>query len=345
MKSFIFTVAMMEQNGDQTVGWIGVHRSDGEWCVSWYEANQADEEAAAREEGVFIYRGEALRQAKESCLEYIRNKENQGYRLAFPIRIGEGNQRAGSSLTEFDYYSEIHYDNECYEQLRQWRFKTAQDKKVSPFIVATNRLLKQLSTFLPHNEQEAVQLHGFSTNKWNQYGSDIVEIISKYDRLHAFPLDWVHHQVVIDDFENWKEEQTLAKQQKNKDFQDQWKREKTALLEGIQKGLSLEQVSGNSNQPISTVLKRMERLQEEGYEVLPWLEKEVETIADLSNLIAAAQELGTTYAKPVFLRLYENSPNNEARLKYDQIRTVFTYLKAIKIENEAQRHMKNASNL
>jgi hypothetical protein len=337
MKSFIFTVAMTEKNRDQTAGWIGVHRLNGQWYVCWYEVTEADEEVLPTAEGELIYQGTAIHQAKQACLEHIRIKENNGYRLAFPIRIGAGNTRPGSSLTELDYYSELHFDAECYEKLRQWRYNMAQERKVSPFIVATNRLLKQISAFLPYFEHEAVQLYGFSTNKWNQYGSDIVEITNKYDRQHTFPLDWVHEQVLSEHFEEWKEQQRLDKEQKENDFQEQWSREKKAILEGMEQGLSLQQLCRNLNRSASTVLKRIERLQDEGYEALSWLEKEVDTIADLSDMIAAAHELGTTYAKPVLQRLYDDLSNDEIRSKYDQIRTVFTYLKSMKIEKEAHK--------
>lgn len=336
MKDWIFVVAMSEAASGETVGWVGVDRLEGEWLTCWYEMDYTDSSRWPEGEGKLFYRGDSLEKARESCLVLIKAKEVEGYRLSFPVRLSGKANQSNVALTVLDYYCDQNYNADCYDELRRWRFKIAQDKRISSFIISSNRLLKQLATFLPYDEKEARQLSGMGENRWRQYGSDIIQITLKYEREHNFPLDWVLARISEDDFALWKEKQLMEREERRLGLQEQKRRDQKMILESIQEGLSLEGISKNLSQPSSTVLKKIEELSEDGYDLSPWLENEVKGVEDHQEIIAAAQELGTNYAKPVFQKLYDGVPNEEAWVKYDQIRTVFAYLRSIeKVERAA----------
>jgi hypothetical protein len=342
MKDWIFIVAMSEAGSGETVGWVGVDRMEGHWFTSWYASPTSGTSEWPGGEGELFYRGESVDKAKESCLELIKLKEAAGYRLSFPVRLsGKGNQ-GNPQLTVLDYYCEQHYNAECFDELRRWRFKVAQEKRISAFIIASNRLLKQMATFLPYDESEAKELSGMGENRWKQHGLGFISVTQKYEREHDFPLNWVEAKVSTDDFAAWKEKQLAEREEKRLSLQEQKLREQKLILESLNEGLSLEGISKNLSQSPSMVLKKIGGLSEEGYDILPWLESEIKLIDDRSEIISAAQELGTTYAKPVFARLYEGVPNEEAWVKYDQIRTVFAYLRSLKPVGNEQVELKEA---
>lgn len=332
MNKWQFLVAMNSKESERA-GWVGVIRNSQQWIAGWYPRDPRDTEGWPTGEGEHFYTGDMLNQAKEACLELIQKKEAEGYSLSFPIRF---TNKPGQwhNLTVFDYYSDQHCNPDCYEELRKWRFQKAQELKVSPFIVATNRLLKQVAAFMPYTEAEAKQLNGMGVNKWMRYGKEIVEIVKQYERNHQFPLQWVFNEVQEDAFAQWKDQQRIAKEQRQRELEEQARRDQKTILECMAAGKSLEHISKEVNQSISAVLKHIEVLREEGYAVLPWLEREVEKIEELSKIVAVAGEYGTVYAKPIFQKLYSDVPNDEAWMKYDQIRTVFAYMRSLVSEKQ-----------
>lgn len=332
MKKWVFVVSMTKQQSDQAAGWVGVCRDEGGWKTCWCNANALNREDLAMYDGEVTYFGNSLEQAKVSCLELIRQKESEGYSLTFPIRLVP--KSSGPSYTVLDCYSDLNCNLECYEELRQWRLKKAQEKNMSVFIIATNRLLKQIAAFLPHTQGEIMQLSGMGNSKWNQFGQELLKITHKYDRNTEFPLHWVYERVTEQDFAGWKEQQLLSKENRKQDLEEKALRNKKAILESIHEQAVLEAICTKLNQSVSSVLKHVEELREEGYDILPWIEQQVERFAELPELLAATEELGTKYAKPVFQKLYPHVPNEQASEKYDQIRAVFVYVRSLNEQRE-----------
>lgn len=315
-----FWVALKEVQNDETEGWIGVTQETNDWCVYWHKRGV--------EEGEVRYRGPSLEAARQSCLEQVKKMENQGYRLSFPIHIGGGPGK-GRSLTIYDYFSAHHYDEKCYEELRQWRYGTAQRRRLSAFIIATNRMLKQLAAFLPHTEEEALQIQGFTAKKWEQYGREIVAITQKHTRVHEFPLHWVKKEVQEKEFEEWKVRQLVEQQTQKLEREEQGKLERKQLLEGIAGGTSLQELAKQVGRSPSTVLYRLTKLQEEGYEVMDWLQEEAKHVSDAGRINETIQELDTGLAKPIFEKLYDGLSAEETNQKYTDIRVLLTLRKCM----------------
>lgn len=339
MKNWMFVVAMSNRSNEEIAGWIGVSEEEGEWKTGWYDRDPSNlNDPIPMGEGEVFYTGDSVGRAKEACLTLIHLKESSGLRLSFPIKLFKNESASGpSALTVLDFFSDVHCHPDCYEDLRKWRYQTAQERKIAPFIVATNRLLKQIAAFIPYNENEAMQLNGMGKNRWQLYGKDIIEITKKYDRNHSFPLNWVKESIAIDDYEIWREDQIRAKETRQLEMQEQAAQQQKIILKAMGEGNSLIAISEQINQSVPNVLKQIEKLREEGYDVLAWLEKEVQLVDNLSEIITAATELGTSYAKPVFQRLYPDVPNEEAWKKYDEIRTVFAYIRTVQLDKKEMK--------
>ena len=67
------------------------------------------------------------------------------------------------------YYCEEHPNEEMYETLRTWRREQAARERKAPYILATNRVLRMISVFLPQSKEELQQIPGFGEQKTNMY--------------------------------------------------------------------------------------------------------------------------------------------------------------------------------
>ena len=63
--------------------------------------------------------------------------------------------------------------------------KAASDRK-APYFVATNRLLRLISAFVPHTMDELMQLPGVGESKAAEYGLEWLEMMSGIEQSRPF---------------------------------------------------------------------------------------------------------------------------------------------------------------
>ncbi|MGC1177222.1 MAG: HRDC domain-containing protein, partial [Candidatus Saccharimonadales bacterium] len=71
-------------------------------------------------------------------------------------------------------------DQALFEKLKAWRFQRAQTDKVPAFMIAHNTTLSAVATAIPTTSQQLLALPGFGSRKVEQYGPDILAIISAH---------------------------------------------------------------------------------------------------------------------------------------------------------------------
>lgn len=67
-----------------------------------------------------------------------------------------------------------------FEQLREFRIQTARKEGVPPYVVASDRTLRDLATLKPRNIDELHLAHGIGPAKVKKYGAGFLRVISNY---------------------------------------------------------------------------------------------------------------------------------------------------------------------
>jgi DNA-binding CsgD family transcriptional regulator len=69
---------------------------------------------------------------------------------------------------------------ELYDTLRRWRDLTVKDEGLAVYMVANGDTLKEISTYLPLNKKDLLQITGFGKAKVDKYGDDIIDAVESY---------------------------------------------------------------------------------------------------------------------------------------------------------------------
>ena len=67
-----------------------------------------------------------------------------------------------------------------FERLRQKRYKMAQEAKVPPYIIFSDKTLRQMSTYLPVTKEEMLSINGVGNSKYEKYGEAFAEELRNF---------------------------------------------------------------------------------------------------------------------------------------------------------------------
>lgn len=297
--------------------WIG--EEEGVWRIGWRDfsgCHEIDEhiwyEGGSWTEMLCVYRHE------------LAVKMGDGYRPLIDGAFHEEETLAGRNREQLklQYYSEHHGNQAVYDELCAWRRGKASSERKAPYILASNRLLRMLSAYLPHTETELLQIPGIGEGKVSQHGSDWLSITAAIPREHSYPLNWVHEAVEEEAFSSWLYKQKEIKYKK----QLERLRLRRILLQGIENGLGMEQLQATGGISRREVLEAVEELEKEGYSVEKLIENELKEVsAEEQNSIWMAYELmGDTFLKPALYKAYGDnfSPAEGLDLYYERLRLI-----------------------
>lgn len=77
---------------------------------------------------------------------------------------------------------------ELFELLRQRRYEIAQREHVPPYIVFSDRALKEMSSYLPMTEERMLAVNGVGNKKFEKYGEEFISVIRAFAQdngIHA----------------------------------------------------------------------------------------------------------------------------------------------------------------
>ena len=69
------------------------------------------------------------------------------------------------------------YDVDMYDKLRTLRTQIASEKGIPPYIVFSDKTLKDLSSKVPQNKEEMLEVHGIGEVKFERYGEAFLEVL------------------------------------------------------------------------------------------------------------------------------------------------------------------------
>ena len=69
------------------------------------------------------------------------------------------------------------YDTDVYDKLRTLRTQIASEKGIPPYIVFSDKTLKDLSVKQPESKEEMLEVHGIGEVKFERYGEAFLELL------------------------------------------------------------------------------------------------------------------------------------------------------------------------
>lgn len=92
-----------------------------------------------------------------------------------------GQQKVIIKLREIEQKAEdIEYETELFIELKHWRKQQSDIEKVPPYIIFSDKVLIDLSRYLPTNIEQVKKIPGIGSIKLERYGQDVSKIISNY---------------------------------------------------------------------------------------------------------------------------------------------------------------------
>ena len=71
------------------------------------------------------------------------------------------------------------YNTETFEKLRLFRMEMAQKQGVPPYIIFSDKTLKDMSVKLPENKEEMLEVHGIGEVKFERYGAEFLTLLQE----------------------------------------------------------------------------------------------------------------------------------------------------------------------
>jgi len=78
-----------------------------------------------------------------------------------------------------DYFDD--YEVEIFDRLRELRKTIAQQNKVPPYVVFSDKTLKELSNTMPTTKEEMLEVHGIGEVKFQRYGEAFLKLIKEIE--------------------------------------------------------------------------------------------------------------------------------------------------------------------
>lgn len=288
-----------------------IGEDQGRWSVEWRE-----EEAEGEASSVW-FEGTSWEEMIMALRHGVAKVMGAGYMPVIDGMLESPRQSLGGGLTTLHCYGELFADQDLFQSLREWRRKAAAAEKKSAYLVATNRMLWMISAFVPHTEEELVQIPGWGKVKHAAYGADVLAITAAATRSTSFPLDWVEDRLDPDVYAAWQYKQKETKYKLQMDRQQEKKKIWNVLQQGGQLGRLEEELSLSRRE----LLIRIENLEAEGYDVEPFIERELSEVPEAEQQLIweAMAAMGDRYLKPVLEQVYGQPEDGKSGRQIEQL--------------------------
>ncbi|NEW08210.1 aldolase [Paenibacillus sp. SYP-B3998] len=319
----VFLNTLEKEAGDHgvTSAQVSIGESQGIWNVFWSEPD-----AQGRVSQDQWYQGISWDEMLGAFRQGLREKMRFGFR---PLVNTDWESTQGLSgkakMTQMlAYYCEEIPNEEVFESLRAWRKEQAAREGRAPYILATNRVLRMISVFLPQTPEELLQIPGFGEQKTTMYAADVLKLTAEHGRMHGFPLDWVSRTVDIAKFEAW----LIAQKEQKLRMELDREVSKRKLLEIVAKGGNLDDLQVAISMPRRELLMWVEELEREGYDMDPLVDTELTSVSEEEQIKAwnAFESEGDRYLKPVLQRI-----NTTEELKGKALDRAYEWLRLLRL--------------
>lgn len=303
---FMNQMSKTDEQGHSSFAQVWIGEEEGVWSLGWRDI---DPEGGAADDD--WYEGGSWNELLCVYRHHLARKLAEGYRPIIEGIFNESGEIGGRNLhvQKLQCYSELYGSEELYTELCAWRRRKAASGRKAPYFIASNRVLRLISAFVPQTEEELLQLPGIGPAKASEHGAEWLEITAKVERATTFPLDWVYDRLPEDVFVSWLYKQ---KEEKYKQELERYRIRRSMLL-GIAEGATLEQLEERTSLSRRDLIEQLEGLEKEGYDTEQLVQAELGTVPDAEQAAVwkAFEELGDTFLKPVLQRVYGQEKGGE----------------------------------
>jgi len=155
----------IEQNGHQNLSVYGIGKDKSR--KQWLSIGDRLLELKAIRQGEY-----RVAMLDEYGMEIIKNK------LTVTIRKERLEDKKPKPTSRKEIYKPV-YDNDIFEKLRALRARLAKDSGVPPYVVFSDKTLKEMADKLPQTKDEMLQVGGVGEVKFERYGREFLEVLGE----------------------------------------------------------------------------------------------------------------------------------------------------------------------
>ncbi len=202
-----------------------------------------------------------------------------------------------------DKQTDMSYDRVLFQELRNKRKSLADSANVPPYVIFSDKTLREMSISFPHSETSMLDINGVGQVKCEKYGPHFLEIIRAHCRENSI-------------------EEIPRREIKSKTVTASLKLSKKSMVIGdsFNSGDSIEKIMAEYNIKQRTVLNHLRtyiqggnHLEQEGL-----LDQTTLSPEEISSVTEAFKELGPEFLKPVFDVF-------DGKIEYDDLELVRIY--------------------
>lgn len=190
----------------------------------------------------------------------------------------EAKQIIKKRTLDLDYIDE-NYDEELFEELREYRYRLAQQKGVAPFIIFHDSTLKEMATYFPQDKEQFLNIKGVGIKKYENYGEYFINIIKDYVDINKIDTS------------------NIKKIEIEKQIKEGSKDRYDLTYECYLEGLSLEEIAKKRDFTIDTIIKHLEKCEKRG-ERVDW-SRFIDDSNKEKKILSAIDEIGLDRLKPI----------------------------------------------
>ena len=199
------------------------------------------------------------------------------------------------------------YDRGLFDHLRGVRKEIADAKSVPPFVVASDRTLREMTALMPDGEADFLKIHGIGQEKFEKFGQAFREALEGYCEAHP--------EIIPGKLAALPAADSTAPPSPMKGALSETY---YATLELLKENLSMSEISQKRGIGISTIEGHVARLIEEGEAIDP---RAFVNEADEEAIRKLIEEHGAEALKPIYLA-------GKEKFSYGQIKIVLAMMVA-----------------
>lgn len=155
---------------------------------------------------------------------------------------------------------EIAPSNELFERLRDLRRSFAEAEGLPPYIIFTDKSLKEMCQYMPVNKSSMLKINGVGDVKYNKYGKDFIDVIKDFMIEKDYEITIEKNNSKISSNKEQKKEEVEVKKRTNKSSS-------SYSAELFIKLGSIEEVAKERALKIRTIEDHIFKAYEEGYPI------------------------------------------------------------------------------
>lgn len=154
-------------------------------------------------------------------------------------------------------------DNELFTILKELRMEISKDEKIPPYMVFGDATLKEISTRMPINEEQFLDISGVGNSKLNKYGDRFISVVNQYMKDKNIEVKWTFNKL-----NNSKTTSNEISTENQKDTTTQVKQKSyDVTIQLIKDGKTLKEVAKERNLTLTTIIGHVQQYISDGNDI------------------------------------------------------------------------------